>query len=123
MATENALKSIPYTASVDLSAAQYTFVAVSGEDAVGLPADNGGDAIGIVQNNPVVGCAAAVAVTGQSKILFGAAGLAAGAKVTCDATGKAVAVVAGDTILGTVVQGGGAGIIGAIVLSNEGVSA
>ena len=122
MATENALKSIPYTASVDLSDAQYTFVAVSGEDAVGLPVDNGGNAIGIVQNNPSVGCAAAVAVTGQSKILFGAA-LSAGAKVTCDATGKAVAVVAGDTILGTVVQGGGVGIIGAIVLSNEGVSA
>lgn len=123
MATENALKSIPYTAGIDMSALQYTFCAVTGDDTVGAPADNGADAMGVVQNNPVAGAAAAVAVTGQTKVLFAAVAIAAGVDITCDATGKAVTAITGDTILGTTVQGGAASIIGGVVLNNKGVSA
>lgn len=123
MATENCLKSIPYTAGVDLSDAQYTFVAVTADDTVGLPADKGADAVGIVQNDPVIGCAAAVAVDGQSKVLFSGVAIAAGVDITCNAEGKAVTAVAGDTVLGTTVQGGAASIIGAVILTNKGVKA
>ncbi len=123
MATENALKSIPFTAGVDLSDVQYLFVAMTSNDTVGLPAAKGATAIGIVQNAPVASAAAAVAVTGQSKITFAAVAIAAGVDITCDATGKAVTAVTGDTILGTAVQGGAAGIVGAVVLTNKGVKA
>lgn len=123
MATENALKSIPYTASADLSALQYTFVKMSGDYSVaGAPAAGGADAVGILQNDPVSGAAAAVAVAGQSKILL-AATLTAGAKITTDANGAAVAATTGNTILGTLVEGGASGQIGAVVLDNNGVSA
>ena len=123
MATENALKSIPYAASSDLSALQYTFVKMSGDYAVtGTPTVNGPDAVGILQNNPIATAAAAVAVNGQSKVKLGAT-LTAGAKVTCSAAGLAIAATTGATILGTLIEGGASGNIGAMVLENKGVSA
>lgn len=123
MATENALKSIPYAAGADLSALQYTFVKLSADyTVVGSPAANGADALGILQNDPVSGAAAAVAVNGQSKIKL-AATLTAGAKITCNASGAAIAATTGATILGTLVEGGASGNIGAVVLENKGVSA
>jgi len=123
MATENALKSIPYTASADLSALQYTFVKMSGDYSVaGAPAAGGADAVGILQNDPVSGAAAAVAVAGQSKIVLGAT-LTAGTKVTCSAAGKAVAATTGQSYLGVLVEGGALDQIGAIVLDNKGAAA
>lgn len=123
MATENALKSIPYTAAADLSALQYTFVKMSGDYAVTTGVAAGGvDTVGILQNNPVATAAAAVAVSGQSKIVLGAT-LTAGTRVTSDANGKAVAATTGNTVLGKLVEGGDADQIAAMILETEGVAA
>ena len=123
MATNSTLQNIAYTASTDLSLLQFTFVKMSGDDAVtGAPAAGGADAIGILQNDPIATQAASVAVGGQSKIVLGAT-LTAGTKVTCDAAGKAVAATAGQSYLGTIVQGGATDEIGAIVIDKDGVAA
>ena len=123
MATENALKSIPYAAAADLSALQYTFVKMSGDYAVTTGVAAGGvDTVGVLQNNPVATAAAAVAVSGQSKIVLGAT-LTAGTRVTSDANGKAVAATTGNTVLGKLVEGGDADEIGAMILETEGVAA
>jgi hypothetical protein len=123
MATENALKSIPYTAAADLSALQYTFVKMAGDYAVTTGVAAGGvDSVGILQNDPLAGQAAVVAASGQSKVVLGAT-LAAGARVTVATSGKVVAATTGDTVLGKLVEGGDADEIGAMILETEGVAA
>lgn len=122
MATDSSKKCIAYTAGADLSAKQFTFLALSGDNTVDAAAANGADAVGVLQNDPVLGQSAAVCVDGQTKVVFGAT-LAAGVEVTNNADGAAIEAVAGNTVLAVVAEGAANGAIGSVLLVNKGVKA
>lgn len=116
MAFEQSLKSISLNA--DSSIAEYTgvpglpgsadpntgkmyrFVKVTGDKQVGLCTAGTDASVGVLQNKPQnVGMAATVAIFGVSFVVAGAA-VAAGAEVTADSSGRAVATTSGDTTAG-----------------------
>lgn len=71
---------------------QYRFVKVTGVKQVGLVTVNSDVAVGVVQSKPqVTGAAATVAIRGVSFVVAGAA-VTAGALVTADSTGRAIAL-------------------------------
>lgn len=75
-------------AAADLSASQYLAVKIDANGQVALA--GAGDGIGILANDPAQGEAATVQIAGVAKWKAGAA-FSAGAKLTADANGKAVA--------------------------------
>ena len=94
MAFSNRLKSEAFIASVDLNTSQFHIVDL-GADAhkVTIGAANGG--FGILQNKPLAGEHATVAVEGMSKCIAGAA-VAVGNYITSAASGYASVVVSND---------------------------
>lgn len=115
MATENRLQTASLPASADLSASQYCFVKNSSGQ-LAVASDGGADAIGILQDKPAAaGRAGAYAFGGVSKVLAGGS-FNAGARISCDASGKAVAVGTGDTGLGTAEAAGTNGLITSVLL-------
>lgn len=109
-------------AAADLSAHQYKFVKVDATGKAALCLDNE-NAIGILQNKPTAGQSAAIKKEGPSKFV-GAAALAAGTKVGCNATGQGKAAVVGSHVIGTVlVDPGAAGQIGTMTLQFMGILA
>lgn len=102
MAYEIPGRLVSFVAGADLSSnAQYRFVKMSADNTVVL-CGNGDQMVGVLQNNPISGGAAAVMVDGLSKI-NGSGAIAAGTKVQADANGNAVAS-SGGAIGGLVVQ-------------------
>ena len=94
------------TASVDMSAQQFTFVLFTGTaDEVAQNTASGGDTDGVLQNDPsAAGQAAQIRVSGVSKVVAGAA-VAIGDSVMSDTTGRAItATGTGAFIQGTCVQ-------------------
>ena len=92
---------------VDLSAAQFRFVAYSGGMLVVRAGAGGTDALGVLQDNPdgdAVEQAADVMSEGVSKVVAGGT-IADGAFVTSDAEGRAVTAVGGNLVLGRVIEG------------------
>lgn len=87
MAYEEALKTISYPASGDLSASQYCFVHVTGSQlAVSGVA---GNPIGVLQDKPAAaGRPGSVAVEGVTKVRAGGS-ITVGAEVVCGASGFA----------------------------------
>lgn len=74
------------------SGKQYRFVKVTGAKQVGLVTANTDAAIGVCQSKPqTTGSAATVGIRGISFVVAGAA-VSAGAKVTADSTGRAIAL-------------------------------
>lgn len=63
--------------------------------------------LGVMQNNPKVGEAMAIAFQGPSKVVAGAA-LTANALITSNASGRAAAVTSGDMVAGRVLEASGA---------------
>ncbi len=115
MASESNVSNRSRVAAADLSALQYTIV---DETSAGLvEAGSIGDekALGVLQNKPVSGETATVAVGGRSKIVLGAT-LVAGDKVMGSAAGKAIAATIGLIALGSIVEGGDLDEIGSIEL-------
>lgn len=100
--------SIP--AGANLSAAQYTFVKISGTGVVAVAAATD-TPIGVLLNDPASGETAEVAISGVVKLKASAA-ITAGAAVGTTSTGTAVTVVAGtDTtkyLLGRAITAAGA---------------
>jgi hypothetical protein len=105
---------ITLVAAADLSTKQFYGVKIDSNGKAALAAA-GEFAIGILQNNPALGVAATVRISGASKGIAGAA-ITAGALVTTDANGKIVtatlartktddAGVAADALLGSNVIG------------------
>lgn len=92
MSTQAIVQSINQTAGADLSAADklYSAVKLSGDNTVVLATAGTDKIIGVLQNRPVQGEAAAVAVFGKVKMVASAA-ISAGAYVTATAGGQAVA--------------------------------
>lgn len=107
--------SLSLVANADMSAKQYCAVAVNSAGKA-IIADADDQVIGILQNNPGAGQAATVAFGGISKVKFGGT-VAAGARVTSNASGEIVAATtAGDAVLGVALVGGASGEIGTILV-------
>jgi hypothetical protein len=121
MATEQVLMCDNKLAGADLSTAQYKIVKLSGANAV-LASAAGELAYGVLQNAPVAGDAAGIAIGGRTKIQLGAT-LAAGAKFSTSAAGLAIAAISTHQVLGTIVEGGASGEIGSAVIDLNGVLA
>ena len=83
-----------FTASADLSAKQYHFVKMSGNNTVTVCAAITDIPIGILQNNPTSGKAASVCLFGISKVVADGT-LAAGNVIGTSADGQADAIAAG----------------------------
>lgn len=112
MAHEGILKSIPgLKASADLSAKQHYWVKISGPGTVDVCSAVTDLPCGILQNNPVAGREATVAMFGLSKAV-GAAALTAGAIIGTAADGRTAAKVPGTNtthfVCGQVIEGTGA---------------
>ena len=89
-----------FEAGGDLSAAQFKFVALASDGQVDVVASAGGNAIGVLLNNPAAaGRAATVAVSGSVMITCGGT-VAAGAALQSDASGDAITAASGDVVLG-----------------------
>lgn len=109
MATENTISAISLPAAADLSAAQYKIVTVNSSGQAAL-ANATSTVVGVLQNKPsAAGRVATIADRGVSKVVAGAA-ITAGARVTSDASGNAVAAsIAGDAVLGIALTGAASG--------------
>lgn len=120
MARQENIRSITLEAGGDLSAGQFRFVEVASDGQVDIVASAGGDAIGVLQNNPAAaGRAATVAYEGVVKVVVGTGGLTAGQKVQSDAAGAAILAASGDHVLGKVLVGGAAGALAEILLGSR----
>lgn len=85
----------PGAASPHYGKAQFRFVKITGAKQAGLATAAADPVVGICQSKPqVTGEAATVAIRGISMVLAGGP-FAAGAKIDCDASGRAVAAGAG----------------------------
>lgn len=115
MATENTLTTFSLPAAADLSASQYRIVTVNASGQVALATANS-TVVGVLQNKPLAGRAGTVAIGGVSKVIAGAA-ITAGARLTSDANGAAIAAAAaGDPIIGIALEGGSTGALISVVL-------
>lgn len=117
MSRESTLTSLSIPAAGDLSSSQYRVIDVNASGLAAVVAAAGAKNVGILQNKPnAAGRAAAVAVNGVSKIVFGGT-VAAGAEVVSDATGAGIAQsAAAQFVIGTAVRGGSAGQIGEVLI-------
>jgi hypothetical protein len=100
MAFDNFVQSVSLPAAADLSAAQFKLLTVNSSGNAAL-AGATSLVVGVLQNKPdAAGKAATVAYAGVSKVVAGGS-ITAGARVTADANGAAVAAAsAGDAVLG-----------------------
>lgn len=121
MAYEERLQCVSRPANADLSALQYTFVALNSSGNVIAPTGQGAAAIGVLQNKPdAAGKVAEIAISGVSKLKLGADSLAAGIEVTTGADGQAEAAASGDISHATLFEGGDTDEIAAALLHING---
>lgn len=92
MATYENMQVISLEAGADLSAFQYSFVDVSSSGQAVL-ATSGGDAIGILLNNPASNAAASIAIAGRAPLKIGA-GVTAGGYAQATTNGLGVTATA-----------------------------
>jgi hypothetical protein len=119
MATYESKLCITVEAGADLSADQFKFVQVASDEQVDVVSSAGGDAIGVLQNDPAAaGRAAAVCYAGVTKVIAGAT-VAAGAKVQSDASGLAITAATGDAVLGVALKGGAANEVIEVLLVSK----
>jgi hypothetical protein len=108
MAHEYAKQSRTLPAAADLSASQYCFVTIDSAGRAALAAAGGDNAVGVLQNKPgAVDREAAVTYGGTTKCKAGGV-INPGDLVSCDSSGRAVAVTTGEDALGRAVDGAGA---------------
>jgi hypothetical protein len=113
--------SVTLEAAADLSTKQYHAVSVNSSGKAAL-CDADDYVAGILQNNPGSGRAATVTYNGVSKVKLGGT-VAAGARVTVNASGQIVAATTGDSVLGIALAGGASGEIGTVLIGAAGVVA
>lgn len=98
MAVTNSQIVIPLKAGADLSSSQYCIVKVNDENQVVVATAGTDKAFGVLQNTPVSGEAAEVAIAGRTKIRV-SAGIADGALITATTGGEGVTTTtAGDWV-------------------------
>jgi hypothetical protein len=112
MAQENLGKVLTFAASLTTHV-QFTFMRVGAARAISVPA-SGGDADGVLQNNPkIIGSAADLCLSGSmTKVVAGAA-IADGASVASDNQGRAVPAATGGVVLGKALSA--AGVAGDVI--------
>lgn len=116
MAYEEALKTITRVAGADLTAAKYRFVKGDGAGGVVRCSAAGEQPLGVLQNDPIQGEAATVAInTSTTKVVAGG-NIALDAEVATDNQGRAVTAAAGNAIVGTAQIAGAAGDIITVLL-------
>jgi hypothetical protein len=117
MASENIVQSITLPAAADLSSSQFKLVTVNSSGQAAL-ANATALVVGVLQNKPsAAGQAATVAVHGVSKAVAGGA-ITAGARVTADASGNAIAAAsAGDAVLGVALTGAASGDVFPVLIN------
>lgn len=119
MATYESKLCITVEAGADLSADQFKFVQVAADEQVDVVSSAGGDAIGVLQNDPAAaGRAATVCYAGVTKVIAGAT-VAAGAKIQSDASGQAITAATGDAVLGVALKGGAANEVIEVLLVSK----
>jgi hypothetical protein len=123
MSFEQNIKSLSRTAAVDCTSAKNRFVAQNAAGLIAPVSVAGGQAMGVLRNNPLAGNIATVAYEGAPRVVIGAAALNAGVLVTSDATGAAIAAAAGNYILGETLVAGNPGEIVPVLLRNAGAKA
>jgi len=95
-----------HAAEVDLSASQYKFVEITGENLVNNVGAETEIAIGVLQNDPLEGQEAEIMVSGISKVYTADATISAGDLVTWNTDGEAVAATDEDYIVGIALADG-----------------
>lgn len=109
-------------AAADLSGSQFRFVNVDANAKAAVPAA-GGAVIGVRNNKPKANEATTIVHSGISIVEAGGA-VAAGAEVTTDATGRAIAPAAGNRVAGVALEtASGAGVFIAVLLSPRAATA
>ena len=89
-----------FEAGSDLSAGQFKFVSLAADGQVDTTAAAGGNAIGVLLNNPsAAGRAATVCVGGSVMITCGGA-ITAGDQIQANTDGTALLAATGDVVLG-----------------------
>lgn len=123
MAVEERLSCRNLLAGADLSAYQYRFVYLSAAKTVSLLATTGGEAFGVLYNEPAAsGRSAEVVRYGRCKVEAGAA-VAAGADVSSDTAGRAITALSNYAINGkAITAASSAGDIIEVELSDKGSS-
>lgn len=112
MAFSNRLKSEAFVASVDLNTSQYHIVDL-GADAHKVTIGAAGGGFGVLQNKPLAGEHATVAMEGITKCIAGGA-VAVGNYITSAASGYASVVVstdAGDKVVGRALTAAASGSV------------
>ena len=107
-------------AAADLSALQYRFVTVDVNGNVAQQTVLGARSLGVLGNKPTLNQSAEVVVIGATKVVAGGT-IAAGAQVTSNATGQAVAAAATQYVIGTCLLPAASGDITTVLLKHEGV--
>lgn len=107
MATKQADSCITMIAGADLSAKQFYIVQPNSSGQAVLSAASDLTQIGVLQNKPASGYAGTVQVGGITKCIAGAA-VAAGSRVTSDASGKAIVATTGKQVIGLAMTAAGA---------------
>lgn len=108
------------TASTDLSSSQFYIVDVSGDNTVTTAGVAGQAAIGVLQNAPESGEAAAVRTMGISKVVAGTGDLTAGDQVQAAADGTGITAATGDFTIGICIIGAAAGENATILVQPSG---
>ena len=116
-------------ANVDLTGSQFLAVEVipatatvgtgTGGAALGFPSA-GGVILGILQNNPQVGEAGEVAVSGVSKAVAGAGSITIGALLMAAANGKLIPATAGNVAVAQALESASSGDVFAVLVKNFG---
>ncbi len=117
-ATEQALQTVSLVANADIRASQFCFVSLNSNGyVVAGGTTNVTPMVGVLQNKPTAqGEIATVAISGLSRIYAGSGGVTAGTLVTADASGYAIAAVAGNVANGYAVTTAAAGYIADIIV-------
>jgi hypothetical protein len=101
-----------FEAGSDLSTGQFKFVSLASDGQVDTTAAAGGNAIGVLLNNPsAAGRAATVCVGGSVNVICGGT-IAAGAQIQSGADGAALLAATGDVVLGYARE---AGVVGQVI--------
>lgn len=115
MAYEIPGRTLTLLANADLSAVQFTGVALDNTGKGGAPSA-GASILGILQNKPTSGQEASVMLDGVSKMLVGSATVTAGDKVMVDSAGKAVTATSTNFAIGWALTTGAASTIITVAL-------
>lgn len=121
MAYQEQYQSISRPAAGDLSSAGiYRFGVLNTSGQVAVVSSAGGDADGVIQNDPdAAGKATTLAYAGAVKVYVGTGGVTAGDKVQADANGAAIAAASGDHVLGKAISTGTVGAIVEVLLVSK----